>query len=53
MRGRHRLCDYNFKFPKIWWKRDLFNALCGTPPFYFFNEKTWPRFRDRLKEYLR
>ena len=42
-------CDYNFKFPKIWWKRDLFNALCGTPPLYFFNEETWPRFRDRLK----
>ena len=42
-------CDYNFKFPKIWWKRDLFNALCGTPPLYFFNEETWLRFRDRLK----
>jgi len=41
-------CDYNFKFPKIWWKKDLFNALCGTPPLYFFNEATWPRFRDRL-----
>ena len=42
-------CDYNFKFPKIWWKRDLFNALCGTPPLYFFNEETWQRFRDQLK----
>ncbi len=42
-------CDYNFKFPKIWWKRDLFNALCGTPPLYFFNEETWMRFRDQLK----
>ena len=42
-------CDYNFKFPKIWWKRDLFNALCGTPPLYFFNEETWKRFRDQLK----
>lgn len=42
-------CDYNFKFPRIWWKRDLFNALCGTPPLYFFNEETWPRFRDRLR----
>lgn len=42
-------CDYNNKFPKIWWKRDLFNALCGTPPLYFFNEDTWPRFRGQLK----
>lgn len=42
-------CDYNFKFPKIWWKRDLFNALCGTPPLYFFNEETWKRFRGQLK----
>ena len=42
-------CDYNFKFPKIWWKRDLFNALCGTPPLYFFNEETWRRFRGQLK----
>lgn len=41
-------CDYNFKFPQIWWKRDLFNALCGTPPLYFFDEQTWKRFRDQL-----
>ena len=42
-------CDYNNKFPRIWWKRDLFNALCGTPPLYFFNEETWPRFKPLLR----
>jgi len=42
-------CDYNNKFPRIWWKRDLFNAVCGTPPLYFFNEESWKRFKPQLK----
>lgn len=29
--------DYNNKLPKIWHKRDLFNALYGTPPMYMFD----------------
>ena len=41
-------CDYNNKFTRIWWKRDLFNAVCGTPPLYFFNQETFPRFRKDL-----
>jgi len=42
-------CDYNNKWPRIWWKRDLFNAVCGTPPLYFFDRKTFPRFKKDLR----
>ena len=41
-------CDYNNKFPKIWWKRDLFNVVTGTPPMYFFTAKTFAAQRDAL-----
>ena len=41
-------CDYNNKWPRIWWKRDLFNAVCATPPLYFFDEKTFTRFKPDL-----
>lgn len=41
-------CDYNQKFPKIWWKRDLLNAVSATPPLYFFTPETWRRFRNEL-----
>lgn len=34
-------CDYNNKFPSLWAKRDLFNAVCGTPPMYFFDEESF------------
>jgi len=33
--------DYNNKLPKVWRKRDLFNALYGTPPMYLFDLKQW------------
>lgn len=40
--------DYNNKLPKIWRKRDLFNALYGTPPMYMFNYKMWTEMKDRF-----
>jgi len=33
--------DYNNKLPKVWRKRDLFNALYGTPPMYLFDGAQW------------
>jgi hypothetical protein len=33
--------DYNNKLPKVWRKRDLFNALYGTPPMYLFDGARW------------
>ncbi len=33
--------DYNNKLPKVWRKRDLFNALYGTPPMYVFDIAQW------------
>ncbi len=29
--------DYNNKLPKLWDRRDLWNALYGTPPMFMFN----------------
>ncbi len=40
--------DYNNKLPKIWRKRDLFNALYGTPPMYMFNIKQWDKMKDQF-----
>ncbi|MEI6647039.1 MAG: glycoside hydrolase [bacterium] len=40
--------DYNNKLPKIWRKRDLFNALYGTPPMYMFSSKMWMEMKDRF-----
>lgn len=40
--------DYNNKLPALWGKRDLFNALYGTPPMYVVSPDNWPRFRDRI-----
>ena len=40
--------DYNNKLPKIWRKRDLFNALYGTPPMYMFNMKQWDEMKDQF-----
>jgi hypothetical protein len=42
--------DYNNKFPAIWRKRDLFNALYGTPPMYMLNRKMWEEQKDRFVE---
>ncbi len=31
--------DYNNKLPELWDRRDLFNALYGTPPMFMFNRR--------------
>ncbi len=40
--------DYNNKLPSLWDKRDLFNALYGTPPMFMFNRALWEKNRDRF-----
>jgi hypothetical protein len=40
--------DYNNKLPKLWDRRDLWNALYGTPPMFMFDRKTWEANKDRF-----
>ena len=40
--------DYNNKLPSLWDRRDLWNALYGTPPMFMFNRATWKANRDRF-----
>lgn len=40
--------DYNNKLPSLWDKRDLFNALYGTPPMFMFDRKLWQKEKDRF-----
>jgi len=40
--------DYNNKLPATWRRRDLFNALYGTPPMYLFRAGEWPKWRARM-----
>ena len=42
--------DYNSKLPKLWDKRDLFNALYGTPPMFYFKREFWEMNKDRMIE---
>lgn len=42
--------DYNNKLPAIWDKRDLFNALYGTPPMFMFDQNLWRKNRDRFAQ---
>ncbi len=42
--------DYNNKLPKVWRKRDLFNALYGTPPMYMFTRKNWDENKEKFVE---
>jgi hypothetical protein len=42
--------DYNNKLPSLWDKRDLFNALYGTPPMFMFNRKLWGEQKDRFAQ---
>ena len=42
--------DYNNKLPKLWDRRDLWNALYGTPPMLMFNRKLWQENRDRFAQ---
>jgi len=45
--------DYNNKLPKLWDRRDLWNALYGTPPMFMFSRKGWEANRDRfVQSYL-
>jgi hypothetical protein len=40
--------DYNNKLPGVWDRRDLFNALYGTPPMFLFRRDYWRQHRDRF-----
>ncbi|MBM4018234.1 MAG: hypothetical protein FJ288_07875 [Planctomycetes bacterium] len=40
--------DYNNKLPALWDKRDLFNALYGTPPMFMFTRDLWQKNRERF-----
>jgi hypothetical protein len=40
--------DYNNKLPKLWDRRDLWNALYGTPPMFMFNRQIWEANKDRF-----
>jgi hypothetical protein len=40
--------DYNNKLPKVSNRRDLFNALYGTPPMFLFVRKVWEQNRERF-----
>jgi hypothetical protein len=40
--------DYNNKLPSLWDRRDLFNALYGTPPMFMFNHPIWQENRERF-----
>jgi len=42
--------DYNNKLPAVWHKRDLFNALYGTPPMYMFTRRNWNENKDKFVE---
>ena len=42
--------DYNNKLPKLWKKRDLFNALYGVPPMYMFSKEWFEKNRGRFAE---
>ena len=40
--------DYNHKLPKLWDRRDLWNALYGTPPMFMFDRKIWDANKARF-----
>ncbi len=40
--------DYNNKLPALWDRRDLWNALYGTPPMFMFDRKRWAALKDRF-----
>ncbi|HYW78415.1 MAG TPA: glycoside hydrolase, partial [Thermoguttaceae bacterium] len=40
--------DYNNKLPSLWDRRDLFNALYGTPPMFMFNTSIFQKNQDRF-----
>lgn len=40
--------DYNNKLPALWDRRDLWNALYGTPPMFMFDRKQWNEKKERF-----
>jgi hypothetical protein len=40
--------DYNNKLPALWDKRDLFNALYGTPAMFMFDRRLWEQNKERF-----
>lgn len=45
--------DYNNKLPSLWDRRDLFNALYGTPPMFMFRRDQWEQKRQRFVQSYR
>lgn len=45
--------DYNNKLPTLWGRRDLINALYGTPPMFLFDAKIWEKNRERFAQSYR
>jgi len=45
--------DYNNKLPALWDKRDLFNALYGTPPMFMFRRDGWREHKARFVQSYR
>ena len=45
--------DYNNKLPALWDRRDLFNALYGTPPMFMLNRTLWEHQRERFVQSYR
>jgi hypothetical protein len=45
--------DYNNKLPGLWNRRDLFNALYGTPPMFMFRRDYWEKNRERFVQSYR
>jgi hypothetical protein len=42
--------DYNNKFPRLWERRDLWNALYGAAPMFLFQRPFWEKNRERFVE---
>jgi len=45
--------DYSNKLPALWDKRDLFNALYGTPPMFMFDRRLWEQNQQRFVQSYR
>ena len=45
--------DYNNKITSLWDRRDLWNALYGTPPMLMFDRRQWEDHRDRFVQSYR
>jgi len=45
--------DYNNKLPAVWDRRDLFNALYGTPPMFMLNRTLWEHEQERFVQSYR